>query len=533
MNPRFFVSALAAASIFLIFPRYNFWVWGYFLFVPLLTLTSENSSSVKQIFWTGFFSAWVGYSAVFYWLIPTFLAAKVSIVWGGFAVTILSAYLSIYTACFFAGLNYCSRVLSERWIPLFGLCLWVVLEYARASWFSGFPWMLLGYSQVHFLPAIQIAEWTGVYGVSALLISANIFFANWLRLKKFHIASALPFILLLATSIFLGQRQKYLDRNSAALTANSTTNPMTNPMTNPTMNVAVLQGNIDQYKKWDHAFVREILLRYRTLSTQVSPKAELVIWPESALPGWVPNDRDLMQWIQNTIELSPRYHLIGAVTQAAAPSSAPDQKANYNSAFLFDAQGAVVQRYDKTHLVPFGEYVPVKKWLEKWLPILGALGGFESGKSFEPLRFNDKKIAATICYESIFPELVRQQVAHGAQLLVNLTNDGWYLQTAAPEQHFSMNILRAVENRRDLVRAANTGISGVIRADGSVAFQTKIYEQTQFEQTVRLRENQTVYTRHGDIFAKICGLIVVLFGMIVILTEKKIENAKRVDIRIK
>lgn len=231
-------------------------------------------------------------------------------------------------------------------------------------------------------------------------------------------------------------------------------------------------------------------------STTENP-SRIVIWPETSVPGWIPNEPKMLEWASGVVKRTGAYHLIGAVTQ--------EQGRSYNSAFLFGPDGKIEGRYDKMHLVPFGEFVPFQKILGKWIPVLNDLGGFDAGQNPRILKTPDWPVGASICYESIFPEIARRQVLEGAAVLVNLTNDGWYLDTAAPEQHFAMNVFRAVENRIGLVRAANTGISGCIDPFGKIAQMTKLNQRTILDGFVSLRREETFYTKHGDIFAWACA----------------------------
>jgi apolipoprotein N-acyltransferase len=361
---------------------------------------------------------------------------------------------------------------------------WITLEYVRSFFLTGFPWALLGYSQWRYPPLCQIAEWTGVYGVSAILFLSNLMLWQWLKNKKMPWSALVPLMILLGVNFGI-----YVGRLPLA-------------QENPTLKVAILQGNIDQYKKWNAAFVQEILMSYAGLTKQLNSSVDLVVWPESAVPGWVPNEAWLMEWLQQRIVPTQAYHLVGAASYSNGK--------NYNSAFLFNPNGTLHSRYDKIHLVPLGEFVPFQSLLGRWISVLNALGGFHKGENRRALWMDKTKFGVNICYESIFPHLVRLQTKEGASFLVNVTNDGWYLNTAAPQQHFSMNVFRAIENRRTLIRAANTGISGIILPDGWVAKATALNERTLLEGVIHLKTNLTFYVQYGDVFAWLCCAIALL-----------------------
>lgn len=430
-----------------------------------------------------------------YWIVPTFKAAGFSIFFGSFACLALSLYLGIYWGIFcFIGKIFLERFNAALSI-LFCAALWVALEYLRTHLFTGFPWGVLGYSQWEVPYLIQISEWTGVYGVSFLVILFNLNLLFVLK-KKFVLISWGLFFLLIGTNFFLY--------------------PKESEKTKVMKTITILQGNIDQYKKWSDVYVQEILSTYGALVKENSIGSDLILWPEATLPGWFPNEPFLEGWIQNIIKKTKTPHLVGAVTEI--------NKNAYNSAFLFSPEGAVLDRYDKLHLIPFGEFVPFEPIFKKVAPLISVLGNFSRGKENRNLEISDLKIGVTICYEAIFPNLVRKQVKEGANLLVNISNDGWYLDTAAPLQHFSMNVFRAVENRRYLVRAANTGISGVILTSGKIGVRTRINERKVLQVQVLPQEEKTFYFQFGDIFALICSLITII-ALFFVLFRKKYENA--------
>lgn len=528
------------------FPKWNFWFLAWMALVPMF-LSVEKLGFWKSFF-LGWFTGWAAFCGILYWIVPTFRAAGVHTIIGILSVALLSAYLGIYFGLFAAISEKFFKSFSKSIYILLCAALWVFLEYLRAHLFTGFPWGLLGYSQWKVLPVIQISEWTGVYGVSFLIVLINAFLVlvlNALVKKSFSIdvfrIGAFSVLLFLASILFGYYR---LTNDLSRLPAGRL------PLT--TLSVAVLQGNIDQYKKWSSEYVKEILDTYEKLSGKVihvdstfrnfnlipsplrgegedegenvgkitsphlnplpqgerkvgmmksapnlkSGSIDLIVWPETSVPGWVPQEEWLMKWIEKNVKQTGCYNLIGAVTRVENESC--------NSAFIFDSNGEIIGRYDKIHLVPFGEYVPFQTLMGRWIDVLNQLGGFDSGGNLKILDIPKAKLGVSICYEAIFPGLIRRQVAKGAEILVNITNDGWYLDTAAPEQHFTMNIFRAVENRRYLIRAANTGISGIIKPDGSLQEISKLNQETILSGTVIPNKEKTFYTRFGDLFAWLC-----------------------------
>lgn len=532
--------------ICLSFPKWNLWFLAWVALIPLF-YAIENLS-FKKSFFLGWLTGTTAFCGILYWIVPTFQAAGVHIFVGVLSTFLLASYVGLYLGLFAGISQKFSRKFPFPFYLISSCALWVALEYARSHLFTGFPWGLLGYSQWKVPFLIQISEWTAVYGVSAIIIFFNLWMGTTLpKWSRIHFYSFLVyFIFLVVNLILLMDSKKFKSYR------------------NERLSVAVLQGNIDQYKKWDSAFVKEILQTYRHLSekacrqTTQSPNRliaqapSLIVWPETALPGWLlpagtallPQEKWLAEWTEETVKKTGTCNLIGAVTR--------ENGKNYNSAFLFDAGGKNRERYDKIHLVPFGEFVPFQSYLGRWIGVLNELGGFYPGKNQKIVEIPIKppsppatipsgrqpspsrgeevkvrvingmteelstKLGVSICYEAIFPELIRKQVFAGAEILVNMTNDGWYLDTAAPEQHFSMNVFRAVENRRYLVRAANTGISGVILPDGSLPRVSKLNEKIVISSTVEPSQKKTFYTLYGNLFAWLCcgiSLVGILFSL--------------------
>ncbi len=324
-----------------------------------------------------------------------------------------------------------------------GAAAWAALEFIRTHLFSGFPWALLADSQVGDLPRIQIACLTGAYGVSFVLVLSNLALASRTR-RTILITFASVMVL------YTGGIWRLLHHQP--------------PARPHLIKVALLQGNIDQYNK--------------------------------CVPGYLLQDKPLRLWLEKTIRNSHTNHLIGAPILI-------NEKA-YNSAFSINNKSHLEGEYDKTHLVPFGEIVPWSSVLGRFVNVLNDLGGFTAGKRSPVISAAGMPVAVNICYEAIFPDLVRRSVLEGGQWIANLTNDGWYMKTSAPYQHWAPNILRAVENDRWVVRADNTGISGIIDPLGRVIRSAGIFETAIVMGNVTPLTDKTFYTRFGDLFAWIC-----------------------------
>jgi apolipoprotein N-acyltransferase len=447
---------------------------------------------------------------------------------------LLALYLSLFPALF--GLAI-SSILSPFAISLlfrivFVSSLWVAIEYIRTNMITvGFPWVLLGYSQSSFLPLIQIADITGVYGISLLIMMVNMFIFSvlsyWLRRKVVEIPAKgistayihrlpikeglLVFIILISVLVYGFIRIYQTDEVSKNW---------------KTLRIGIAQGNIDQAKKWDASFQQEIVEIYKNLTLSLAKKgSRLIIWPESSIPFYLQSEKELGYEIYNIAKATNAYLLTGADSYGLGLGG---EVRYYNSAFLISSRGEIIGKYDKTHLVPFGEYVPLKKYLPFIHKLIVGVGDFSSGKWLQPLEFDGNSFGVLICFESIFPELARGFIKEGAGFLINITNDAWFGRTSAPYQHFSQAVFRAVENKVFLIRAANTGISGVVDPVGRIKMKSGIFTREDVVDNIMVIErnqhgmhdfNQgfTFYTRYGDIFAIGC----IIIAIIILITKKK------------
>jgi apolipoprotein N-acyltransferase len=512
---------LAAVSGLLLtgaFPKIG-WDWLiWFALLPLLYALKDLPA--RSAFRMGFITGLIHFLSLLYWLVPVmrtygYLPAYLSVT----ILFLLAAVLAVFTAAFSAGLAVFGRN-SFRCLLMIPL-LWVALEYVRSFIFSGFPWELLGYSQFNRLQLIQISDIFGVYGLSALIAFANatLFISLLYFIKRrwqdtpisdrLAVGSIIALIVAIVLTWSYGHwRLKTIDKRMA---------------TSPIARIAVVQGNIDQAIKWNPAFQIDTVQKYNRLSSSIIEQGpDLIVWPESATPFYFLYDIKPSELVLEGIQQTTKDYLIGSPSFVRK-----DEAVHYfNSAYLISPQNKTMGKYDKTHLVPFGEYVPLKKWLPFLGKIVAQVGDFNSGKKGNTLSWKNQRIGVQICYEIIFPGLSRAMVKNNASLLINITNDAWFGKTSGPYQHFSMTVFRAVENRRSLVRAANTGISGFIDPSGRVLASTALLKEAAVTQTVPLLKEKTVYTNIGDLFAQVCLAIVLLTALLEIVRWgiKKIEN---------
>jgi apolipoprotein N-acyltransferase len=454
-----------------------------------------QDQSPKRAFWLGYLFGLAFYSGLLYWIAyVTHVFGKLPLPLAIGVMLLLAGVLSLWRGLWAAGVAWAAkRGISPLW---FAPALWVVLEFAQANLpFGGFPWELLGYALYRYPMLIQIADVTGVYGLSfmVVLVNALIFLMSNRKfgvLKHFMRQEALPILLIM---LCVGYGANRLDATKKAA-AN-----------NPKIKVAVTQGNIKQGEKWNPQIVHTTLDRYAEL-TEKSKGARLIIWPETAAPFFYLRTPDFTAKVRNIAIKSGAHLLFGA----PAWELTKEGERYFNRAYLLTPQGEVAGYYDKAHLVPYGEYVPLQRlffFIPKMVPMIG---DFAEGPVGATLSLPEGPVGVLICFESIFPYLARAQVKNGARLLINITNDAWFGETSAPYQHLSMGVLRAVEGRVSLARAANTGISGFIAPDGKILWTSALNVPAAHTLELPWLPGGSIYTKIGDAFAWGCLIICVL-----------------------
>jgi len=498
-------SGLALTSAFPDAGLYAFaWVALALLFYAL------RGADRKQAFLLGLTAGMAHYLSLLYWIANTLhLYGPLPLSESTAALFLLSFYLSLYMALFSTAMVPWVR--SQTLLPFFAPVVWVCLEFLRTHLFSGFPWGLLGYSQYKNIKLIQAADIFGVWGISFILVMANsVFFlavsclSEWGKKRADTRKKACIFWLVL----FVGVMAAFFSYGSRAVSENDRIAASARRI-----RVAVVQGNIPQAVKWDRAYERQTTEKYLRLSSSLpGRRPDLIVWPETAVPFYFFYDTLLTNRILETARKVGCFFLVGTPTYEYTRNN--KQLNIYNSALLIDPEGRPAGRYDKVHLVPFGEYVPFRKWLPFVGKIVSQFEDFSSGDFERVLRMKDTLIAPQICYEIIFPGLSAAMVRVGAGIIVNITNDAWFGRTSAPLQHFSMAVFRAVENRRVVVRAANTGISGFIGPSGRILATSGLFKTEVIAREIPVVQGHTsFYTRHGDFLPVICIAISLLIGL--------------------
>ena len=486
------------------FPPLRLSFLAFFALVPLII--SIKNEPFSKAFKLGFIAGVTHYLTLVYWIVVVLgHYGHLNILVSLGPYVLLCFYLALYPA-FFSGITTC--LMGSRFFLLFMASVWVGLEYIRTKLLTGFPWCLLGYTQYEHLHFIQIADLCGVYGISFLIILLNGLLYHLLFSRHVKIRGALRWeflsvLLLVAGTFAYGYYCLKADRAEKE------------PLR--MVNVAVVQANIDQSLKWEPAYQNKTIETYLRLTREAYDfKPDLIVWPETSVPFF----------FQSDVEFAPKILALARESNSSIMFGSPAYKRMqgknkyYNRAYLITSADQPFQYYDKVKLVPFGEYVPLKKYLFFVSRLVPAAGDFEPGNRIAPLNGKRFLPGILICFEAIFPELAGTQTRRGANILVNLTNDAWFGKTSAPYQHLSMAVFRAVENRRPMIRAANTGFSAFIGSDGRIIKSSSLFKEEVLKASVGISNSPlTFYARFGDLFA-FSLLAISLIGMLSLLWFK-------------
>jgi len=514
---------LAIASAILqvvIFPLANLYVLSWVAVAPLMvailrarrpeTLQLEGSvkllpATIFQGFLLGYVCGILWYAGSCYWIYNTMKQfGGIGSVGAAGLLLLFCLYLGLYHGLFGLVTALIARK-SLRGALVLSPFVWVAVELARTR-ITGFPWDLLGIVQVDNLPLARISRVTGVYGLSLEIMVVNTAFAAaWLlrrnrRMSLLFAAVAAAFVLQIARWMPIAA---FPTDRSAVLVQE---------------NVPVLDSG-----DWTHQYFDETLAELTAISrshlTGDAHVPGLIVWPESPAPFYS-GDPLFHAGISQLATESHSWVLAGNVGVESAGSPSQAATTIFNSASLVSPSGEWTARYDKMHLVPFGEYVPFKSWLAFAGGLTKEVGDFTPGNNRVPLQASDEKLGVFICYESIFPDEIRQFAKSGAQVLVNISNDGWYGDSGAYAQHLKQVRMRAIENDRWLLRDTNTGVTAAIDPFGRITQTVPRKTRTALTADYALVGETTFYTRHGDRLAYACAIIS-LIAILVSLTPVK------------
>jgi apolipoprotein N-acyltransferase len=495
----FSLPLLSGALLVLIQPPVSLSYLAFFALIPLFYSLDEGSFRRSLI--SGYITGVACYLGLIYWVIVAMHKYGGINIYLSFLILMLFVfYMATYTACFALGIMFLQNKFS---IPFYLTAppIWIMLEYLRGALLTGFPWSFLAHSQYNFLPFIQVASITGTYFISFLIVAVNAIAFTLLRRRKISLVYSAVIFVLLLSSITYGIAKLH-SQDSGGLKA------------------AIIQGNIAQDVKWDEAFKVKTVNTYYQATVNTDKDVNIVVWPETAIPVIFDQEPNVKTYIGSLPSITGALLLFGTVSRTA------DNRL-YNSAYVLGPDNREEGRYSKGHLVPFGEYTPLRSWLsflEKLSEKLSMqVGEFFPGENHEPVCTDKGRIGMLICYEGVFPYITRETVQRGAQVLVNITNDAWYDRTSAPYQHLAFYVFRAVESDRFVLRAANTGISAIIDPQGRIRKKTPIFEPAVLTGEFTLKETKTLYIRYGDYFVTLC----VIFLAALILASPKVRAYRR------
>ncbi len=480
----------------LVFPTPFLYYLIWIALVPLLLALVEERHSLARCFLLAYTSGTIWYAGSCYWVYHVMHS------YGGlspvvaFGVLILFClYLGLYHGVFglFVGMLARAKGFGVGRVFVIVPLLWVAVELARAR-ITGFPWDLLGYTQINNIPLTRIATVSGVYGISFVVALVNSVFALAILTYRNQGRRLLFLAILAAFTLQMGA----LIKPAAEL---------------PDRSALLLQEDLPvDSPEWSTQYYDQTIAALVKLSSfpasqssQSSEEARLIIWPESPAPFYS-IDPKFHHSMMELAEDAHAYLIVGSL--GVNPAHSVDEHAQiFNSAVLVTPEGEMASRYDKIHLVPFGEYVPYKSLFTFAEALTREVSDFARGSERTVFAVGQHKAGSFICYVSICPDDVRQFAEHGAELFVNISNDGWFGNSGAPGQHLNMARMRAIENGRWLLRATNTGITASVDPYGRVVARAGRNVRMAFIAPYGFRQGATFYTRHGDWFAYICAII--------------------------
>jgi apolipoprotein N-acyltransferase len=505
MKRNLILSLLTAILLAFALPPFRTGFIGWFALIPFFFLLEEKkiADTLRWSYLTGLFIC----ITTLYWIGHVTQAGFIG------AILIIPLYLTLYGVLHVLLLRFAGR---KGWLLL--PFIWVAIEYLQSRSELAFPWIYLGYTQSYYLPLIQYAEYAGIWAVSFWVMLLNVMI--WLAWQGKNRRTFLAVIaLLIVLPALQGSWVLFKSRPAGRQ-----------------IRIALLQGNVDPFEKWAEDSTERNVVLYEGMSRAVAKdKPDLIVWPETALPFYLRSEPRYLRRIERLSDSLAIPVLTGSLDYHYTDDTEYDY---YNATFLLTPGTGFMDVYHKMRLVPGSERIPYREYfpfnhVKDYLTDLAlGVGDYSLGNSFtvfqittagKPVRF-----ATPICYESVFPDLVRRFIAGGAEMLCIVTNDAWFGRTSAPYQHAQFAVIRAIENRVPVARCANTGVSCFIDACGRLTQRSAIFKPATLVGEVSLGTHKTLYTRWGDWFALLClaiaGAGVVAAGVIRIWSGKKHED---------
>jgi apolipoprotein N-acyltransferase len=479
------LSLVSGLLLALSFPRYGHPAASWIALAPLLValvLVAPVHGGLRRAWALGLATGVLYFAGTVYWTSGVMAQyGGIHPVLSGGIAGLLVGYLALFPAMFALLVAVALRRFGTRAL-LLAPAAWVATELARTLLFGGFPWALVGYAQTTVLSVAQSASVVGVYGLSFLivLVSASLALAVVRRDRDSFLAAGTALVLVIGVGLWGHARLA-----DGRLTRTGTP-----------VRVGLVQGDVPQDEKWAPGLEDEILGRYLALSRQAADRgAQAILWPESSTPFYFEDSPK-----GEAIRLFARERR-ASVLLGSDEVDRRNPRVSYNSAFMVRPDGTTAGVYRKVRLVPFGEYVPFRTLLFFAAPLVEAVGEFAPGDAPVMLPLAGKAVSTAICYEVVYPALIRAGVLQGSTLLTTITNDAWFGRSSAPYQHFEMASMRAIEEGRYLARSANTGISGIVDPYGRVLMASDLFTRQVLVGDVRLIEERTVYAQIGDVVA--------------------------------
>lgn len=495
------LACLSGALLVLSFPPLGAGVLAWIALVPLLLVVDRRAPG--PAFALAYLGGLVFITGSFYWIwwVPGYNLLDEAL---------LAFYLAFYVAAWGLGVAWIRRRISVP-LALVAPVLWVVLEYIRSNLsFLSLPWMLLGHTQHRSIPIIQIVAFTGVFGLTFLIVLVNVALAEtvlhgtnrwWPSRLVQGARGRVPRGALASAGLLLAGVWLYGLGVSGQ------------PAGERGIATALVHTTVARDQRWDMAQRRTILERNEALTRQAaSASPQLIVWPETAVPGDVEHHAPLRQRVAQAAREANTALLVGSSEHAKFTDRRLLDR-RYNSMYLFSPAGEIVGQYRKIALVPFGEYEPLHGLVRWPKAIAAAMGSHLPGEQYTVFTLGSVPFSTVICWEIVFPDLVRRFVQSGARFLVNASNEAWFAGSAVPHQMLAMSVFRAVENRTAVARSANLGISAIIDPHGRVIHRfpgsgaNGAAVDGILSGAIPLGIPGTFYTRHGDVFAAACVLV--------------------------
>lgn len=496
----FLLAAFSGASLSFSFPDYGVWPFAWIGLLPLFAAIKEKSllsatflGWIMGLFYFGLSIGWVKNTITDFGHLPLWLAIIVNFL----MVTVLALYTGLFSYIYIRIAQKAGEATALAFAPF----IWVSVEFLRGNLgFLAFPWLRLADSQYTVLTVIQVADIAGEEGIGLLLVTINVALYTLLRwwrsppfaLSTFPIRQTAGAVFLLSATLAYGMisLSGQIKKDGEAV------------------KTAIIQGNIDQARKWDRKYrAEQVALYVRETREAVANGAEFVVWPEASAPFYFSQESVYTPMIEELASSAKIPILFGA----PGYEKRENKTVAFNRAWVVRPDGGK-EKFEKVHLVPFGEYVPLKKILFFLDKVVTAIGDMEPGDELKPLDTGKFLVGAQVCYEIVFPAYSRTLAVKGANVIVNITNDSWYGRTAASRQSLAMAVFRAVENRKPVLRAAQTGISAIVRPDGSITGTTRLFEEAILYGEFTPMKGKTVYNTTGDILSYMC-IAFTLFGL--------------------